>query len=1144
MKSKRASILLGARLGLLYTLLFPAVSYPAYASEAGSPVDESGGAPPIVQGLYRRALEESQSRKFGDALRDLSDVVSAAPEFAPAYAVRGCLYLSSLRPEAAIDQFNLAIKFDPKNSSWYAERGRAYFMGRKFDEAAQDFEKALGLDPRCARAISGKGTVMVVNKDARSGVDLLKRAVAAAPDDSIVHINLAIGYENLEQYKQALSECTQAVALSPGDPLPRFQRALIYKDLKNVSKMKDDFEYAVASKPALAAYCFSYAQALFDIGDNDKALEQIRSAVQLQPDSVSYLTLKARIELRSGKFRDAIADAGGALLINHKYVEALLARSQGWLGSKQHAFALIDAAAAMSLEPNNLEAHYLFANILSQMKRYKAAVESCDGILKINPNDAHAYSLRAFCLRKLGEVKPALTDSDLAIGLSAKQPVAWNYNTRAGIHVLMKNYAAAENDEKEALAVRDRYAAEPNTCLLVKDRIKTLTAQQQWALACSAVLFTKNHFDCDSLAGRPLTASDRLAEKTDLNQSWKIYNKPDLCNMIEHLAHSGEHHGFSRLGQLVTALNAEQYARFLASLKFDSQLLNRAIIAREYYSQLGQKSIIGWDLSRAINICRAAYVAGIIDESEAWRLIMPIARKLQSTFSSFDELGLNYIIGRKYWSESETADTGDDFGIALTELLEFRGSPFKRQPWNLSLGDDKVSSEKDGVVRLDLSTESQPVGEDSIEDQIEIQKQMPGFIAHRIGSSIALPFSSILLSEMSRLPKEVLLDGAWQRGPASLRGLPIEPLAPRLPMDTSLRIIRAFRFRSGVLIACKQETEDLRVGYVALDKMTVNPVNIAGIDRVLDLVVMAGHAYLSGSTGGKAVVGELTDAGFQELSYPNFCDGSIGQSACDPKLSGATKVLRLGIGNGRLIGIGSGVVSELYGKDWTQVCAFPGMGAATALPIVDKSVAVQIAPQIVPQVLAGRLYFEDDNCHDLCWIDLANAKSGSHRMHELLSKEHKLLNWNLVNAAEVCNGQLWVSVRDGTQVPSVLSIDSDGGFHIATMQGLFHMNPTTDMHGAKPYGITGIGCGEGSDLYFGGYSSLYHLQGIDVKSVRAPNNGPQILYGDWSPTKVLSLGNGRIFLASENGGCLLLTSEGLNARGLEQFTVEKDPLRW
>ena len=100
-------------------------------------------------------------------------------------------------------------------------------------------------------------------------------------------------------------------------------------------------------------------------------------------------------------------------------------------------------------------------------------------------------------------------------------------------------------------------------------------------------------------------------------------------------------------------------------------------------ARLGTKSIVGWDFTRYISVCRWGYAAGYFTEPEAWARIIPAARIIRHTFTSWRELGENYMIGRHYWSPEQN---GHLYRRALERLLTDPASPWNRLPWDVDFG--------------------------------------------------------------------------------------------------------------------------------------------------------------------------------------------------------------------------------------------------------------------------------------------------------------------------------------------------------------------------------------------------------------------------------------------------------------------------
>jgi len=209
-------------------------------------------------------------------------------------------------------------------------------------------------------------------------------------------------------------------------------------------------------------------------------------------------------------------------------------------------------------------------------------------------------------------------------------------------------------------------------------------AVQQWALACAAVLTERNHGSHTLLAGCEVTEQSRVSARTVLSEWWGIDSREELLETLASLDEKGHRADFPKLGRALCRLNQKTYEGLLRA-EGNPETINKMRIAREYYVQLGYKSLHGWDYSRAICLCRWGYTVGYLSEEEAWEQILPMARLLQATFDSWEDLGRNYLIGRRFWSYAETNKDGWRYEDALQRLLDMRDSPWNRCPWDLDL---------------------------------------------------------------------------------------------------------------------------------------------------------------------------------------------------------------------------------------------------------------------------------------------------------------------------------------------------------------------------------------------------------------------------------------------------------------------------
>ncbi|MBI5191524.1 MAG: DUF1266 domain-containing protein [Nitrospirae bacterium] len=208
---------------------------------------------------------------------------------------------------------------------------------------------------------------------------------------------------------------------------------------------------------------------------------------------------------------------------------------------------------------------------------------------------------------------------------------------------------------------------------------------EAWGLACSALLTERNRERHDLLAGNKSTDSNIEIERRVLSSWWGIKSRGDLNKTLKWLEEEGHRADFEKIGRAVAPLSDSRFAELIKQFEGEVDVVNKLKIAREYYGKLGTKSLIGWDYARYVFLCRKGYLIGYLSEEEAWNRIAMAATTLQRTFGSWEELGENYLIGRSFWSYEQTQHAGSLFRDDYQKLLSDPQSPWRLNPWDISL---------------------------------------------------------------------------------------------------------------------------------------------------------------------------------------------------------------------------------------------------------------------------------------------------------------------------------------------------------------------------------------------------------------------------------------------------------------------------
>ena len=209
--------------------------------------------------------------------------------------------------------------------------------------------------------------------------------------------------------------------------------------------------------------------------------------------------------------------------------------------------------------------------------------------------------------------------------------------------------------------------------------------QKRWALGTCAILTDINRRRHDLLGGCLQTPEEVKIWRECLAQWWKVRSREDLLETLRWLDSGGHRNEFDEIAQELSATPATQLAAIRERSRNDLTLSNRVEIVLKYQKELGAKSIIAWDYGRYISLCGWGYIVGYLTEEEAWQKIMPVARFLQGTFDSWEDLGKNYVIGREFWSPPRTREEGKPARKSYAKLLTDPASPWARLPWKLDL---------------------------------------------------------------------------------------------------------------------------------------------------------------------------------------------------------------------------------------------------------------------------------------------------------------------------------------------------------------------------------------------------------------------------------------------------------------------------
>lgn len=161
-------------------------------------------------------------------------------------------YAEGGEPEKSIDEYEAAIRKEPKNPDLYEALGEQDQKLGRVDAATKAYEQALQLHPNSAIALYNLGMMQVKTGRAATGVPLLRRAAEAHSMPAPTYFYLGWGLAELGQNEEAAHWLALALQNSPS---PFIEQSTYYQLVRVYQKLnrKADEEHALDQLKQLKA---------------------------------------------------------------------------------------------------------------------------------------------------------------------------------------------------------------------------------------------------------------------------------------------------------------------------------------------------------------------------------------------------------------------------------------------------------------------------------------------------------------------------------------------------------------------------------------------------------------------------------------------------------------------------------------------------------------------------------------------------------------------------------------------------------------------------------------------------------------------------------------------------------------------------
>ena len=281
--------------------------------------------------------------------------------------------------EAAIAEYDEAIRLEPDYAVAYYSRGNAKALLWQPEAAIVDYDKAIRLKPSYAEAHYNRGNTKDELGQPEAAIADYTKAIGLKPDLAVAYTNRGNARASLGQYEAAIADYNEAIGLKPDEAEVYNNRGNTKDFLGQPEAAIVDYDEAIRLKPDDAVAYHNRGNTKVALGQPEAAIVDYDEAIRLKPDDARVYNNRGNAKADLGQYEAAIAD----------YDEAIRLKSDD-------ADVYNDRGVA---------------------KRYLEQYE----VIGPKLDDADVYNNRGIAKRNLGQPEAAIADLQKALGLAEEQ---------------------------------------------------------------------------------------------------------------------------------------------------------------------------------------------------------------------------------------------------------------------------------------------------------------------------------------------------------------------------------------------------------------------------------------------------------------------------------------------------------------------------------------------------------------------------------------------------------------------------------------------------------------------------------------------------------------------------------------------------
>jgi tetratricopeptide (TPR) repeat protein len=345
----------------------------------------------------RSASLNITSKEYKNAMANIDKAIKIDSTFFDAYKDRLMLNIILGRARSTDDihdrmiakrLIEKQIRQNPEDKSLYIKRGELQLLMDDYDGALKDGLYVLKSNANIYSEYDLISTTYQKMGEWNKAIPYLKKMQELQPDNTLVSYNLAISYQNIQQFGPALDLLNGIIDRYPDEANYYLSRANLFMLKGDIQDAKADFEKAVSVDPENYKCYLERGFFLKNTSSSDRGKANFDKAIALLGDEIKKNPQDAPLLIHRAEIMEQTGNVQSALNEYESYLKI-------W--------------------PLNYSVLAKKAIILSSSRQWPQAIDAYNTIINNFPENATMFYNRSLTFQQAGNLQKALDDINNAI---------------------------------------------------------------------------------------------------------------------------------------------------------------------------------------------------------------------------------------------------------------------------------------------------------------------------------------------------------------------------------------------------------------------------------------------------------------------------------------------------------------------------------------------------------------------------------------------------------------------------------------------------------------------------------------------------------------------------------------------------------